>query len=93
MGNIVFTKHSGRNNQIIKTTDNKNKVRIDFFSDIHITNIEEEVQTDFGAPNSEIPTEAKRVLNSLNAEYIWTRIFNSSQPACRKDKIDDNSRK
>ncbi len=53
-----------------KVTTLKNGVRLAFFSDVHIQNSEQEVQTDIGAPSSEISKNGKIALNSVNPDYI-----------------------
>ena len=68
----LYESLPGRDNQILESMDNdENRVRIGFFSDPHIRNNAEEVQTDFGAPSSKISSDGKRALNSLNANYIF----------------------
>ncbi len=57
-----------RENQEVPSLENGK--RIAFFSDIHIQNSKQEVQTDIGAPSSEIAKNGKIALNSVNPDYI-----------------------
>lgn len=50
----------------------ENGVRIAFFSDIHIQNEKEQVQTDIGSPSSEISKNGKIALNSVKPDYIFS---------------------
>lgn len=49
----------------------ENEVRFAIFADSHITNANEEAQTDLGAPSEEISFDAKYALNHINADYIF----------------------
>ncbi len=47
------------------------KVRIAFFSDLHIRDNKIQSQTDFGSPSRWIPKKAQEALNDINPDYIF----------------------
>ncbi len=71
IGGIYIQKTiPSRKNEEVPTPENG--VRLAFFSDIHIQNSEQEVQTDIGAPSSEISKNTKIALNTVKPDYIFS---------------------
>ncbi len=74
LGGITLrTSLPGRSHSSLKSTEEteENDVRIAIFADPHITNDQQETQTDLGAPSKEISFDAKYALNHIKADYIF----------------------
>ncbi len=70
-GIYIQRKVPSRKNKEVPSPENG--VRLAFFSDMHMQNSEQEVETDIGAPSSEISKNTKLALNNVNPDYIFSQ--------------------
>jgi predicted phosphodiesterase len=68
MGEII-SELIERNPQ--KSPKLENEKRLIFFSDLHIQNSKEGIQTDLGGSSYEMPKNTKKVIRGLNPDYIF----------------------